>query len=111
MSWVRKSRILPILALIVVVLCVICSLFGLVIGEQEKIMPEHLPTPANTSIVIPTMTLTSAPTETLTKVPMAQPTIVPQVCCVMCSKGKACGDSCIAKDFACEVGQGCACDR
>ena len=130
--WVRKSRILPILALIVVALCVVCSLFGLLIEEQEKTIPEHLPTPvntptmittstamlANTPTAIPTMTLTPMPTETLalapteifTKVPVIQPTIVSQVCCVRCSKGKACGDSCIDKDLTCEMEPGCACD-
>jgi hypothetical protein len=33
-----------------------------------------------------------------------------QGCCKMCSKGKACGDSCIARDRSCKKGQGCACD-
>lgn len=31
-------------------------------------------------------------------------------CCKVCRKGKACGDSCIAKDKTCHVGPGCACD-
>jgi hypothetical protein len=31
-------------------------------------------------------------------------------CCKTCSKGKACGDSCIARDKSCNVGPGCACD-
>ena len=31
-------------------------------------------------------------------------------CCKMCSKGKACGDSCIAADKTCHKGSGCACD-
>jgi hypothetical protein len=31
-------------------------------------------------------------------------------CCKVCSKGKACGDSCIARDKACHKGKGCACD-
>ncbi len=29
-------------------------------------------------------------------------------CCKMCSKGKACGDSCIARDKVCHKGKGCA---
>lgn len=33
-----------------------------------------------------------------------------QRCCKVCRKGKACGDSCIAKDKTCHVGPGCACD-
>ena len=31
-------------------------------------------------------------------------------CCKRCSKGKACGDSCIARDRTCRKGAGCACD-
>ena len=31
-------------------------------------------------------------------------------CCKVCSKGKACGDSCISRDKTCRKGQGCACD-
>lgn len=31
-------------------------------------------------------------------------------CCKVCSAGKACGDSCIAKDKVCHKGTGCACN-
>ena len=31
-------------------------------------------------------------------------------CCKVCRKGKACGDTCIARDKICRVGPGCACD-
>lgn len=31
-------------------------------------------------------------------------------CCKVCQKGKACGDSCIARDKDCHKGPGCACD-
>lgn len=31
-------------------------------------------------------------------------------CCKICKKGKACGDSCIARDKKCTKGKGCACD-
>lgn len=31
-------------------------------------------------------------------------------CCKICSKSKACGDSCIAQDKTCNVGAGCACN-
>lgn len=30
-------------------------------------------------------------------------------CCKICSKGKPCGDTCIAQDKICHVGPGCAC--
>lgn len=31
-------------------------------------------------------------------------------CCKVCKAGKACGDSCIARDKVCNKGPGCACD-
>jgi len=36
--------------------------------------------------------------------------VVAAACCKKCSKGKACGDSCISRDKRCTKGQGCACD-
>lgn len=35
---------------------------------------------------------------------------VAQACCKQCSKGKACGNSCISRDKQCHKGKGCACD-
>lgn len=31
-------------------------------------------------------------------------------CCKVCKKGKACGDSCIARDKQCQKPTGCACN-
>lgn len=31
-------------------------------------------------------------------------------CCRICSKGKACGDSCIRQSYTCHKGRGCACN-
>ncbi|UXP32849.1 hypothetical protein N6H18_02605 [Reichenbachiella agarivorans] len=31
-------------------------------------------------------------------------------CCKTCKKGKACGDSCIKKEYTCHKPKGCACD-
>lgn len=31
-------------------------------------------------------------------------------CCKVCSKGKACGNSCISRSYNCHKGRGCACD-
>ncbi|HEY3404716.1 MAG TPA: hypothetical protein VGK59_15105 [Ohtaekwangia sp.] len=31
-------------------------------------------------------------------------------CCKICKKGKACGDSCISRDYECHKPQGCACN-
>lgn len=33
-----------------------------------------------------------------------------EACCKVCKKGKACGDSCIARDKACSKPKGCACN-
>ena len=32
-------------------------------------------------------------------------------CCKVCSKGKACGNTCIRADYNCHKGAGCACDE
>lgn len=34
----------------------------------------------------------------------------PGPCCKVCTTGKACGDTCIAKDKKCHKGAGCACN-
>lgn len=39
----------------------------------------------------------------------AEPRLLLAACCKVCSKGKPCGDSCIAKDKRCTKGPGCAC--
>ena len=31
-------------------------------------------------------------------------------CCKVCSKGKACGNTCISRSYTCHKGRGCACD-
>ena len=36
--------------------------------------------------------------------------LAPKECCKICKKGKACGDSCIARDKKCHKPPGCACD-
>lgn len=43
---------------------------------------------------------------TLTPMPLFSPS-----CCKYCSKGKACGNTCISRSFTCHVGVGCACNR
>jgi hypothetical protein len=50
--------------------------------------------------------------EFLASLGLTQPTAVAtqQACCKICSAGKACGNTCIARDKICHVGPGCACD-
>ncbi|MCA9381522.1 hypothetical protein KC678_04610 [Candidatus Dojkabacteria bacterium] len=43
-------------------------------------------------------------------VPQPTPASQQQYCCKHCSKGKACGDSCISRDKVCHQPPGCACD-
>jgi hypothetical protein len=45
-----------------------------------------------------------------TPTPSPAPTPAPPGCCKVCTTGKACGNSCISKDFTCNVGPGCACN-
>ncbi len=40
----------------------------------------------------------------------SEPEPAPVPCCRTCHKGKACGDSCIAKSSRCTKAPGCACD-
>lgn len=35
---------------------------------------------------------------------------VSQACCKLCQKGKACGNSCISRNYTCHKGKGCACN-
>jgi hypothetical protein len=35
----------------------------------------------------------------------------PASCCMVCSKGKACGNSCISRSKQCHQPPGCACDE
>jgi SH3-like domain-containing protein len=49
----------------------------------------------------------------VTATPAAEPQAAQppaRTCCKICSKGKACGDSCISRDKTCHKGVGCACD-
>jgi hypothetical protein len=40
----------------------------------------------------------------------AQKCIPADQCCRVCSRGKACGNSCVHATFNCHKGRGCACD-
>jgi hypothetical protein len=51
----------------------------------------------------------SAPTPSPTPTPTPTPT-PPGNCCRVCTVGKACGDTCINKDFTCKTPLGCACN-
>lgn len=40
----------------------------------------------------------------------ADPCVAAGTCCKICTKGKACGDTCIAANKKCHQPKGCACD-
>jgi len=42
--------------------------------------------------------------------PRADTCIPADRCCKICSKGKACGNTCIRRTYNCHVGRGCACN-
>ncbi|MBO6938019.1 MAG: hypothetical protein JJ863_23820 [Deltaproteobacteria bacterium] len=33
------------------------------------------------------------------------------MCCKVCNRGQACGDTCISRERQCQTPPGCACDR
>ena len=41
---------------------------------------------------------------------VTRPAPAPRRCCRICRRGKACGNSCIARNRTCRVGPGCACN-
>lgn len=81
------------------------------------------PTPVSTQVVPPTGVVTQTPVGPLafpTAGPAVTPFLLPTLppassggdsggCCKMCSTGKACGNSCISKNYTCHQPPGCAC--
>lgn len=69
-------------------------------------------------VVVLLLGLTSPATPITPAAPLLSPapknqSVVPtpaQGCCKVCRKGKACGDTCISRNYECHVGPGCACN-
>lgn len=60
-----------------------------------------------------TTALSAAATPRVTAPSPSQTTTIPDSgtgCCKICSKGKACGNSCISRSYTCHQPPGCACD-
>lgn len=68
----------------------------------------NTPTPRPTPIPTQNAMATKRPTARPTLKPVAP--AAPRICCKICRKGKACGDSCIARDKTCHKPPGCACN-
>jgi len=69
--------------------------------ESTPVVTEPEPTPA---VVEPEPYVAPTPTPAPT---YEEPVTT---CCKICSKGKACGDSCISRSYTCHKPPGCACD-
>lgn len=54
--------------------------------------------------------LQPAPQPSPSVLPSPSPVPVRRTCCKYCSKGKACGNSCISRSYTCRKGVGCACN-
>jgi hypothetical protein len=88
---------------------------------QPTPSPTYTIRPTVTSSITPTQTGTRQVTVTSTQTWTPSPTWPPEPtgttdpfgrnCCKVCTKGKACGDTCIALDKICNVPPGCACDK
>jgi len=65
--------------------------------------PTASPTPAHTPTPHPATPTPPAPTP-------EPPTPTPRTCCRICTTGKACGDTCIPREYECGQPPGCACD-
>lgn len=56
--------------------------------------------------------LEAAAAETAASSDLEVPSCVPRaLCCKMCTKGVACGDSCVSGKYGCHKARGCACDE
>lgn len=62
------------------------------------------------ALVLAATVLLVAPAPASTSQTPIPGTQIAQACCKVCSKGKACGDSCVAADRTCRQPPGCACD-
>ena len=75
---------------------------------EPSVVPA-VPTPV--APVVPAVP-TPAPEPYVAPTPVAPvaPSVPTNTCCKVCSKGKACGDSCISRSYTCHKPPGCACD-
>jgi hypothetical protein len=62
------------------------------------------------NVVTPNTVKESPKVQIKTVTPARAVTAPVVTCCKHCSKGKACGDSCISRSYTCHKAPGCACD-
>lgn len=70
--------------------------------QQPTTAPATQETPSETKTPVQPTTQTIVPSEPVTQSKTS--------CCMVCKKGKACGDSCISRSKICHKGVGCACN-
>ena len=78
--------------------------------QQQTVQQEA---PVTTRSTYPSTTNQNTTPTTNTYTPPSTPTYEESSqtsCCKICSKGKACGDSCISRSYTCHKGPWCACD-
>lgn len=87
--------------------------------DRTPVAGRVAPTPAPTAAPTPVPTVAPTPLPLVAPVPTVAPAPAPTVapvqpptrsCCRVCTTGKACGDSCIARDRNCNQPTGCACN-
>jgi hypothetical protein len=79
--------------------------------EAPAVAPEPEPEPELPDAIEPTVANEEMPTDSArdaTEIP--ETSELTGECCRTCRKGKACGDTCVARDRECTVAPGCACD-
>lgn len=79
-------------------------------AEYLVLAPVASPTASAPTPAKPTWTPVPKPIPIATPVPRAGGAPAPSACCKICTTGKACGDSCISRNYTCRQPRGCACD-
>ena len=97
---------------------VLIAVFGVIAGAALAAPPKNIATDATASVLSAPMPgdaerrrplMTPAPQTLSPDTKSGADVIVPAACCKVCSKGKPCGNSCIARDRTCTRPPGCAC--
>jgi hypothetical protein len=75
---------------------------------EPEIEPEPEPEPDTVEPPVADEEMPAEPAREATEIPESSD--LGGECCRTCRKGKACGDTCVARDRECTVAPGCACD-
>ena len=97
----------------ILILC-LTIIFSISISAAD-LYAEKEAKPSQVSVEIKSMTCEGVDTVTTDELNNFEPIQLTgdelaSACCKICTKGKACGNSCIQKSKTCHKGRGCACD-